>query len=1104
VRRALGPLCALTVAASSLGAQALVGVYPAGVGLDSGGRASVPLFVDLTGAAGTMLGSYQLQLTWNPAVIRYVSAGPGAFGAPTVNAANAAAGSLTLAGANPGGVGGLFSVALVTFEKLTGTGSSPVAVASPALTAAGTFAAITATTTPAQVCASSGAFGDVNRDGTIQASDALIVVTAAVGLPIAPYTLVNADVDGDADSDTRDALGILSSAVGLATAGFRIGVVNAPCAGAPAVTLALTPGSAQLAPGDLLPIAAQVFDSTGALTAATGLAWGSNAPGVATVDSAGRVKAVGNGSATITAMAIGGVTQTVGVTVQPRHTWYVEQSVAAANAVQLGSVAYPFATIQQGLDAAAPRDTVRVGSSPPYGPITIAKPVVLLGDSTAAGMPAITNAAGPAVTVGSPGLVVIRRFRLLESNAGIEAGLVAPGDSLEIQSVVATSMRGPGFRVRNTRRAVLLGVSGSGLALAGFLAETTAAVVVDGADFRAIAPAPYPDVEGLVSIGVALVVGDSLRASRVTVLGASSERAVSLGASFVERVELSQFDLAASGPIKVDSARYVALSNGVARTLQDGIVISADTALVANVALRQTSDGVRIGPRNRTGPTPGSLVRVSRAVVDSVSLGNGLSVTGIDRVIVDSTTVANVLNGAGIVVDPTSLLALRADTLRDIADEALRTDSVGTVSLVGLRVTGSARPSFERFGASIFAVTVLHADSVRLDSTAVVDNLGGGVLVDSARVVHGDATTIARNLGLRAQICEFGCEIIPGGAPARSQALYSTTQAPGMALAAVQTARLDRFVVDSNPYGGLDADMTLLPGPTLAIQGGLIGGGLYAIRAAGDPNAPSGRVSVDGTWLRNAESGIAASHFTDFSLTRARLDSIPSRQSQAAVQLTDVATVTITDDTLTGGLDAGIRVDGSNVVDIRRVAIRGFRDSCGECGDFALSLSGIQTSALVYGGRLEQNEISGANVFASAGTITFDSMVVLGHSSRGLQLSSPATVRQSLFQGNGTGINVFSGAEGSTIVNNNFEGNTFYAVANGTAPALDAGNNWWNDALGPSGCTTCNLASVGDPVSDNVIFDPVLAAPYGPAPLPVPPAPPPFGAPRRVTAGGRP
>jgi hypothetical protein len=1081
-RAALLSLLALVAVPAALQAQALVGMYPAGVGLDSGRRATIPIVIS---AGGVSVGSYQLQVTWDSSVVRFVSAAPGAFGAPTVNAAGAATGSLTLAGANPIGAAGLFSIAELTFEMRLRAGSSPVTVVSPALTAATTFAPIGAAGSSGTICASSGAFGDVNRDGSVLSNDALLVVTAAVGLPITPFTLVNADVDGDGDADTRDALGILSAAVGLASFP-RVGQTNAPCAGAPAATLVLTPGSALLAPGDALPIAAQARDTAGNPTAAASLIWSSDATGVATVDSTGRVSAVGNGSATITAQAIG-VSQIVTVTVQPRHTWFVEQSIAAQNTVHLGSAAFPFATIQQGVDAAAPGDTVRVGNSPPYGPVTITSPVVLLGDSSATGMPTITNAGGPAIAVGSSGLVVIRRFRLLESNSGIEAGLVAPGDSLEVQSVVASSMRGPGFRVRNMRRAVALGVSGNGLALAGFLAETTAAVVVDGADFRAVAPGSYPGVEGPVSIGVAAVVGDSLRASRVTVFGALSERSIALGASFVQRVELSQFDLGAAGPIKVDSARYVAVSNGVAQGLREGILISADTAIVTNVSLRTSLDGVRIRQRNPAAPTPGSLVRVARSRVDSISFGHGLTVTGIDRVIVDSTTVENILNGAGILVGSSSSLTLRADTLRSIADEALRADSVGILSLVRVHVTGSAQPSFKRFGSSIFAVTILHADSVRLDSIAVVDNSGGGVLLDSARVVNGDATTIVRNLGLRAGLCEFGCDVLPSPPPSgstRSQGLYQTTQAPGLVLSAVQTTRLDRFVVDSNPFGAIDAALAVPTNPTLIIQGGRIGGGLYAIRATGDVNAPSGQVSVDGVRFGNAEAGISATHFTDFSLTRARLDSIPYRQSNVGVLVSDVANVSLADDTLAEGLDAGIRVDQANLVDIRRVTIRGFRDSCGECGDFALSLNGIQTSALVYGGRLEQNEISGASFNSGSATFTFDSMVVLGHFGRGLQMTVPTTVRQSLFQGNGTGIGVFTGGESSAIQNNNFIGNGS-ALTNGTA-VLDAPNNWWNDPLGPSGCSACNIASTGDPVSENVIFTPVLSAPYGAAPLPAP------------------
>ena len=1085
MRRVAGllSLLALLVAPATVQGQALVGMYPTGVGLDSGRRATVPIVIS---AGGATVGAYQLQITWDSALVQFISAGSGAFGAPTVNAPAGNTGSLTLAGANPTGVTGVFSIAELTFEKRTDTGSSPVTVVSPVLTAAVTFASIAAAGTSGTICASSGAYGDVNRDGSILSNDALLVVTAAVGLPIAPFTLVNADVDADGDTDTRDALGILSSAVGLPSFA-RVGQPNAPCAGAPATTLVLTPATVQLAPGDVLPIAAQAHDAGGNPTATAGLAWTSNAPGVATVDSAGRVTAVGNGPATITAQAIG-VSQSLGVTVQPRHTWYVEQSVAATQPARLGSAAYPFATIQEAVDASAPGDTVLVGNSPPYGPVAISRPVVLQGDSSAAGMPTITNAGGPAISVNSLGLVVIRRFQLLESNAGIEAGMVTAGDSLELQSVVATSMRGPGFRVRNMRRAVLVGVSGSGLALAGFLAETTAAVVVDGANFSAITPAPYPGV-GPVSIGVALVVGDSLRASNVTVLGATSERSVSLGASFVERVNLSQFNLGAAGPIKVDSARFVGISNGVAQGLRDGIIISADTALLTNVLLRTSLDGVRIRQRNPAVRTPGSLVRVARSHVDSISFGNGLSVSGIDRVTVDSSTVENILFGGGILVDPTSVLTLRADTLSNILNEALLTDSAGTVSLVGVHVTGSAQPSFQRFGATAFAVTILHPDSVRLDSSAVIDNGGGGVLIDSARVMHGDGTTIVRNLGLRSGLCEFGCDVLPSG-PARVQqtnqkALYQTTQAPGLALSAVQSARLDRFVVDSNPYGAIDAALAVPPSPTLIIQGGTIGGGLYALRATGDVNAPSGQVSVDGTRFANAESGISAQHFTDFSLTHARLDSIPYRQSSVGVLINDVANVSLADDTLSDGVDAGIEVDQANVVAVQRVTVRGFRDSCGECGDYALVLNNVQTSALVYGGRLEQNQLFGGAVFNSgAATFTFDSMAVVGNSGRGLQVTVPTTVRQSVFQANGTGVAVFSGGESTAIQNNNFIGNGF-AVTNGTA-TLDAPNNWWNDPLGPSGCSACNIASTGDPVSENVIFTPVLGAPYGSAPLPAP------------------
>src|SRR4051812_48987979 len=98
-------------------------MYPAGVAIDSGHQARVPLVFDAR-TGGQAVGSYQMQVTWNPAVIRYVRTDPGDFGTPTVNASAAASGSLSLAGARPVGDEGLFSVAELTFEMLVSSGSS--------------------------------------------------------------------------------------------------------------------------------------------------------------------------------------------------------------------------------------------------------------------------------------------------------------------------------------------------------------------------------------------------------------------------------------------------------------------------------------------------------------------------------------------------------------------------------------------------------------------------------------------------------------------------------------------------------------------------------------------------------------------------------------------------------------------------------------------------------------------------------------------------------------------------------------------------------------------------------------------------------------------
>ncbi len=77
----------------------------------------------------------------------------------------------------------------------------------------------------------------------------------------------------------------------------------------------MTPATAELsALGGTVQLTAEVRDQNGRTMAGATVTWASNAASVATVDAAGQVTAVGNGTATITA-ATGGVSGTVAVTV---------------------------------------------------------------------------------------------------------------------------------------------------------------------------------------------------------------------------------------------------------------------------------------------------------------------------------------------------------------------------------------------------------------------------------------------------------------------------------------------------------------------------------------------------------------------------------------------------------------------------------------------------------------------------------------------------------------------------------------------------------------------------------------------------------------------
>jgi hypothetical protein len=87
-----------------------------------------------------------------------------------------------------------------------------------------------------QVCTSTVLFGDVDGNAKLESRDALIALSAAVGLPVNGFNLGVGDVDADGMVNSRDALMVLSYAIGLPTNG-----VSRLSLGVPSVCPGLTP-----------------------------------------------------------------------------------------------------------------------------------------------------------------------------------------------------------------------------------------------------------------------------------------------------------------------------------------------------------------------------------------------------------------------------------------------------------------------------------------------------------------------------------------------------------------------------------------------------------------------------------------------------------------------------------------------------------------------------------------------------------------------------------------------------------------------------------------------------------------------------------------------
>lgn len=171
-------------------------------------------------------------LTWDPTIVDYTgnSGLPAGF-TEVINIDDIATGLLTFSGVNASGVSGVIDMLTVDFD-VTGNENdvNTFDLDFSAMAGANTFNDLLPILT-ANDCRSTiddgGVLGDVNNDGLVNSTDALIVLSHDISLPIPPAFQDRidrgfGDVDEDLSTNSTDALVILSYDVGLDVSQFAI------------------------------------------------------------------------------------------------------------------------------------------------------------------------------------------------------------------------------------------------------------------------------------------------------------------------------------------------------------------------------------------------------------------------------------------------------------------------------------------------------------------------------------------------------------------------------------------------------------------------------------------------------------------------------------------------------------------------------------------------------------------------------------------------------------------------------------------------------------------------------------------------------------------
>jgi hypothetical protein len=205
------------------------------------------------------------------------------------------------------------------------------------------------------------------------------------------------------------------------------------------------------ASGQFLPYAARVANALGNPVPGASVSWSSTSPGVASVATNGVVTAIGTGTALVVAQA-GTVRDTVRIVVIDPTRIYVDNLVVMP--YRFGTAARPYATIQDGVNAATVDDTVIVRRGSVYSEsVTLSRRITVLGDSTdfvAGGrdallLPRLAHDVGAAgITASTSGSSFTIRYLAVQHSVDGDAVAIRDADNVLLDNVFVNPV--PGFR----------------------------------------------------------------------------------------------------------------------------------------------------------------------------------------------------------------------------------------------------------------------------------------------------------------------------------------------------------------------------------------------------------------------------------------------------------------------------------------------------------------------------------------------------------------------------------------------------------------------------------------------------------------------------------